>query len=72
MQPREIGSDYQKWVRKLLKFSFDIEYKPGSANRETNVLSRKDGGEIEFGALLFFINIDWWKLDKEIKQDSLL
>lgn len=28
-QQREIVTDYQKWVRKLIEFDFEIQFKPG-------------------------------------------
>lgn len=42
-QQREINQDYQKWVTKLLGFDFEIQFKPGSANRVADALSRKQG-----------------------------
>lgn len=52
-QQREIGADYQKWVRKFIGFDFDIQYKPGTANRVADTLSRKEEGELEVGAIEF-------------------
>lgn len=71
MQQREIGSDYQKWVSKLLGFSFDIQYKPSCANRVADALSRKVGGPVEFCSLLTVTSFDWAKLDQEIQKDTL-
>lgn len=50
-QQREIGADYQKWVRKIIGFDDEIQYETGSAvaNRLANALSRKGEGELEFG-----------------------
>lgn len=45
-QQREIGADYQKWVRKLIGFDFEIQYKPGVSNRVADALSRKEEGEV--------------------------
>lgn len=72
MQQREIGFEYQKWVRKLMGFSFDIQYKPGSSNRVADALSRKEGENIEFKALMSIPEVDWTKLDTELSTDSLL
>lgn len=72
MQQREVESDYLKWVSKLLGFSFDIQYKPGCANRVADALSRKVGGEIELSSLLSVASINWSRLDEEIQRDALL
>lgn len=64
--------DYQKWVRKLLGFSFDVQFKPGCSNRVADGLSRKDGSGIELRALLSVLEVDWSKLDNEVLKDVLL
>lgn len=74
-QQREIGADYQKWVRKLIGFDFEIQYKPGTANRVADALSRKGNGELELGrmelgALLKAQGIDWSELEKEVQGDE--
>lgn len=49
---REAGADFQKWVSKLIGFDFEIQYKPGAANRVVDALSQKTVGEMELGALI--------------------
>lgn len=46
MQQREIGSNYQKWVSKLMAFDFEIMYKAGSANKVADALSWNSTGEV--------------------------
>lgn len=72
MQQYEVGVEYQKWVTKLLGYSFDVQFKPCSSNRITDVLSQKIGGEINFRSLLSQTEIDWTQLDVEVNHDPLL
>lgn len=72
MQQREVGADYQKWVSKLIGFDFEIQYKPGFSNRVADALSRKQEGEVEFGALVATQGVDWTELQAEVQRDSIL
>lgn len=58
LQQREIGGDYQKWVSKLMGYSFDIQFKPGRVNQVADALSRKSIGGVELGALVSTIQLD--------------
>lgn len=71
-QQQEVGSDYQKWVSKLLGYSFEIQYKPGKANQVADALSRKTTGEVELGALLTLPEISWAQLGQETQSDMWL
>lgn len=71
-QQREIGADYQRWVRKLIGFDFEIQYKPGSSNRVADALSRKEGGELELGTLVTSQGIDWSALEEEVQGNTVL
>lgn len=48
---RKINVEYQKWVRKLLGFEFEVQFKPVIANRVADALSRKNGEPISLGTL---------------------
>lgn len=67
-----MASDYQKWLKKLLGFTFDIKFKPGKNNRVADALSRKSEGEIEFGAMMTEQGMDMEELAKEIEDDLVL
>lgn len=67
-----MGGDYQKWVAKLLGYSFDIQFKPGRANLVADALSRKTVGEVELGALLSIPEVKWEQLSTEIRADPFL
>lgn len=72
MQQREVGSQYQKWVSKLIGLDFEIQYKPGASNRVEDTLSRKNHGEVELGAVICTQEVDSAELDKEVEQDAML
>lgn len=51
MQQSEVRVEYQRWVSKLIRFDFEIQYKSGASNRVTDALSRKSHGEVELGVV---------------------
>lgn len=69
---REIGSDYQKWMRKLVGFDFEVQYKPGASNRVADALSRKGEGEVHLWAMVHTQGVDWQELEKELIKDEWL
>lgn len=48
LEQRELGIEQQKWVSKLLGYTFEIHYKSGKDNKVADAFSRRE--EIEFKA----------------------
>lgn len=71
-QQREVGSEYLKWLSKLMGFSFDIQYKPGRVNQVADALSRKTLNNVELFAMMSTTTVDWEDLQKEVQQDPML
>lgn len=67
MEQREIRLEYQRWVSKLMGFSFDSIYRSGSTNVVADALSRQDHST-ELGALLTTCHIPWDQLHTQIQQ----
>lgn len=72
MVQREVNIEYQKWVRKLIGFNFEVLYKSGVSNRVADALSRKNGTEVILGALVTTTGVKWDELQKEIEQDTTI
>ncbi|KAJ9542106.1 hypothetical protein OSB04_028612 [Centaurea solstitialis] len=72
MEQREVGMEYQKWLSKILGYDFEIQYKPGAANRVADALSREFSVGKEFGAMVSSWNIAMEDLEKEITADSFI
>ncbi|KAA0054528.1 peroxidase 64 [Cucumis melo var. makuwa] len=65
---RIIQPQYQKWIAKLLGYSFEVVYKPGAENRAVDALSRKPA-EVHLFGLSVPITIDLEVIKKEVFQD---
>lgn len=71
-QQREIASDYQKWVGKLMGYDFEVPYKPGTSNRVADALSRKSCGEVKLGVMISSKTVDRDEVNKEKEADGVL
>lgn len=59
-----VGSNYQKWVSKLMGFNFDIQYRPGASNRMADALSRIEN-QLECNT----ISMGFWKFWDQLKEE---
>lgn len=71
-EQREVGTEYHKWVTKLMGFDFDILYNLGASNKVVDALSRRSIVETAMGALWSTQSVDWAELDAEILGDPFL
>ncbi|KAA0050169.1 Ty3/gypsy retrotransposon protein [Cucumis melo var. makuwa] len=69
LDQRIIQPQYQKWIAKLLGYSFEVVYKPGVENRAADALSRKPE-EVQLFGLSIPITVDLDVIKREVFQDS--
>ncbi|KAA0046073.1 Transposon Ty3-G Gag-Pol polyprotein [Cucumis melo var. makuwa] len=69
LDQRIIQLQYQKWIAKLLGYSFEVVYKPGVENRAADALSRKPE-EVQLFGLSIPITVDLEVIKREVFQDS--
>ncbi|KAL0556620.1 hypothetical protein IC582_005134 [Cucumis melo] len=68
LDQRVIQPQYQKWIAKLLGYSFEVVYKPGVENRAADALSRKPA-KIQLFGLSITVTVDLEVIKKEVNQD---
>ncbi|KAA0042009.1 Transposon Ty3-I Gag-Pol polyprotein [Cucumis melo var. makuwa] len=71
LEQRAIQPQYQKWVAKLLEYSFKVVYKPGLENRAADALSRKPSEVLNCG-ISAPILIDLKTIKEEVDKDEKL
>ncbi|KAA0039461.1 Ty3/gypsy retrotransposon protein [Cucumis melo var. makuwa] len=69
LDQRIIQPQYQKWIAKLLGYSFEVVYKPGVENRAADALSRKPE-EVQLFGLSIPVTVDLDVIKREVFQDS--
>ncbi|KAA0042199.1 Transposon Tf2-6 polyprotein [Cucumis melo var. makuwa] len=63
-----IQPQYQKWIAKLLEYSFEVVYKPGAENKAADALSRMPA-EVELKGLSVPVTVDLELIENEVHQD---
>ncbi|TYK14862.1 transposon Tf2-1 polyprotein isoform X1 [Cucumis melo var. makuwa] len=71
LEQRVIQPQYQKWVSKLLGYSFEVVYKPGLENKAADALSRKPP-DIQLNAISAPYLVDLQVIKEEVKKDEKL
>ncbi|KAA0035476.1 peroxidase 64 [Cucumis melo var. makuwa] len=71
MAVRTIQPQYQKWVAKLLGYSFEVIYKPGLENKAADALSRKPMEILNCGISIPTL-VDLTTIKEEVQKDEEL
>lgn len=72
MEQREIGPEYQRWVSKLLGYTFDISYRSGVTNVVADALSRQGEADHEVNAITTTCIFSWQEWLPKIEQDPFI
>ncbi|KAA0067391.1 transposon Tf2-1 polyprotein isoform X1 [Cucumis melo var. makuwa] len=72
LEQRVIQPQYQKWVAKLLEYSFEVVYKPGLENKAADALSRKPLDVQLCGRVSAPILIGLKTIKEEVEKDEKL
>ncbi|KAA0054138.1 Transposon Ty3-I Gag-Pol polyprotein [Cucumis melo var. makuwa] len=71
LEQRAIQPQYQKWVAKLLGYSFEVIYKPGLENKAADALSRKPMEIMNCGMSAPTL-VDLTTIKEEVEKDEML
>jgi len=71
LEQRVIQPQYQKWIAKLMGYSFEVVYKPGLENKAANALSRVPS-MAEVNQLTAHTLIDLKVIKEEVMKDEFL
>ncbi|KAL0536465.1 hypothetical protein IC582_025414 [Cucumis melo] len=71
LEQRVIQPQYQKWLSKLLGYSFEVVYKPGLENKAADALSRRPP-DIHFNSISAPYLVDLETIKEEVEKDEKL
>ena len=71
LEQRVVQPQYQKWVAKLLRYSFEVIYKPGLENKAADALSRKPP-DVQFCGIFVPVLIVLKTIKEEVENDLKL
>ena len=71
LEQRMIQPEYQKWIAKLLGYSFEVVYKPGLENKAADALSRIPTST-HLNGLMVQTLIDLQVIKREVEEDDHL
>ena len=72
MAQKEVGSEYQRWMSKLLGYEFEIQYKPGAHNKMADALSHKEHPDMECSTLISAGGIKWEDFQQQVHTDPFI
>lgn len=72
LEQREVGAEYQRWVSKLMGFTFEIQYQPGPSNLVADALFRKATVPIELGSMVSTHGAEWEAIQQQIQNDPYI
>ncbi|KAL0537842.1 hypothetical protein IC582_026831 [Cucumis melo] len=71
LEQRVVQPQYQRWLAKLLGYTFDVEYKPGVENKAADALSRVTP-TIQTHTVTTPISLDLQVIKEEVEKDTRL
>ncbi|KAL0535770.1 hypothetical protein IC582_024695 [Cucumis melo] len=71
LEQRVIQPQYQKWLSKLLGYSFEVGYKPGLENKAADALSRRPP-DIQLNSISIPYWMDLETIKEEVEKDEKL
>ena len=71
LEQKEMGQTYQRWVSKLLGYTFAI-HKPGPTNKVADALSRQHSPEFTCSTLVVSCGLRWDYVQAFIAKDATL
>lgn len=72
MEQREVGPEYQRWVSKLLGYTFDISYRSGVSNVVADALSRQGKDDSELNVINTTSTFAWADWLPQVQQDPFI